>query len=184
MIRPGVLQWQLLVWDYFSHRFHKGIWSRRISLWNQPWDWESNPRLRPVAAPGVISSTHVILKLAIYATRDWALIKRSICTGNYHTVFTTLFIKIRKLYYALLLWWDSDVKFEICCRGDIGFCSIVCRDRQIVMDEMRDLEGSTKKMLAAYRRRSCTSKVLEDVHLQHDRKPSRRTIFALWHTST
>ncbi|KAL6144400.1 hypothetical protein ACLB2K_055093 [Fragaria x ananassa] len=63
-------------------------------------------------------------------------------------------------------------------RGDIGFCSIVCRDRQIVMDEMRDLEGSTKKMLAAYRRR-CTSKVLEDVHLQHDRKPSRRTIFAL-----
>ncbi|KAL6140597.1 hypothetical protein ACLB2K_058896 [Fragaria x ananassa] len=64
-------------------------------------------------------------------------------------------------------------------RGDIGFCSIVCRDRQIVMDEMRDLEASTKKMLAAYRRRSCTNKVLEDVHLQYDRIPSRRTIFAL-----
>ncbi|KAM5579666.1 FCS-Like Zinc finger 17 [Rosa sericea] len=64
-------------------------------------------------------------------------------------------------------------------RGDIGFCSIVCRDRQIVLDEMRELEASTKKMLAAYRRRSCRSNVLEDVHLQQKRIPSQRTIFAL-----
>ncbi|XP_050383888.1 FCS-Like Zinc finger 17-like [Argentina anserina] len=64
-------------------------------------------------------------------------------------------------------------------RGDIGFCSIVCRDRQIVLDELRDLEASTKKVLAAYRRRTCTSKVLDDVHLQQERIPSRRTLFAL-----
>ncbi|XP_062025641.1 FCS-Like Zinc finger 17-like [Rosa rugosa] len=64
-------------------------------------------------------------------------------------------------------------------RGDIGFCSIVCRDRQIAFDEIRELEASTKKMLAAYRRRSCRSKVLEDVHQQQKRIPSQRTIFAL-----
>ncbi|KAK9923855.1 hypothetical protein M0R45_032253 [Rubus argutus] len=62
-------------------------------------------------------------------------------------------------------------------RGDIGFCSVVCRDRQIVLDEMRELEASTKQILAAYRRRSCSSNVLEDVHLQHDRQ---RTLFALY----
>ncbi|CAB4272201.1 unnamed protein product [Prunus armeniaca] len=37
-------------------------------------------------------------------------------------------------------------------RGDLGFCSIQCRNRQIVIDEMRDLEASTKQMLASYRR--------------------------------
>ncbi|CAL2244846.1 unnamed protein product [Prunus armeniaca] len=72
-------------------------------------------------------------------------------------------------------------------RGDLGFCSIQCRNRQIVIDEMRDLEASTKQMLASYRRgqNRCSSNtksrlsVLEDVHLQQDRIPQHRNIFAL-----
>ncbi|KAE8674184.1 putative Senescence-associated protein 21 [Hibiscus syriacus] len=37
-------------------------------------------------------------------------------------------------------------------RGDQGFCSIDCRERQIVLDEMRELELSTKSMLESPRR--------------------------------
>ncbi|XP_022777244.1 uncharacterized protein LOC111318637 [Durio zibethinus] len=42
-------------------------------------------------------------------------------------------------------------------RGDQGFCSIQCRDRQIVLDEMRELEPSTKQMIASCRNCSATS---------------------------
>ncbi|KAL5755462.1 hypothetical protein ACOSQ2_020208 [Xanthoceras sorbifolium] len=46
---------------------------------------------------------------------------------------------------------DKDVYMY---RGDQGFCSIECRNRQIVLDDMRELENSTKKMVAYYR--NCT----------------------------
>ncbi|KAF8401161.1 hypothetical protein HHK36_014465 [Tetracentron sinense] len=36
-------------------------------------------------------------------------------------------------------------------RGDQGFCSVECRCRQIFMDEMREIEASTKAILASYR---------------------------------
>ncbi|KAE8719959.1 putative Senescence-associated protein 21 [Hibiscus syriacus] len=36
-------------------------------------------------------------------------------------------------------------------RGDQGFCSIDCRERQIVLDEMRELELSAKTMLESPR---------------------------------
>ncbi|PIA43244.1 hypothetical protein AQUCO_02000581v1 [Aquilegia coerulea] len=36
-------------------------------------------------------------------------------------------------------------------RGDQGFCSVECRCRQIYMDEMKELEESTKAMLASSR---------------------------------
>ncbi|XVF27142.1 hypothetical protein REPUB_Repub14bG0081100 [Reevesia pubescens] len=54
-------------------------------------------------------------------------------------------------------------------RGDLGFCSIECRNRQIVLDEMMELELSTKKMLASSRHcstasgRSETRLLLEDL---------------------
>ncbi|XVF25284.1 hypothetical protein REPUB_Repub13aG0199800 [Reevesia pubescens] len=35
-------------------------------------------------------------------------------------------------------------------RGDQGFCSIECRNRQIELDEIRELELSTKQMIASY----------------------------------
>ncbi|EXB64666.1 hypothetical protein L484_018000 [Morus notabilis] len=61
-------------------------------------------------------------------------------------------------------------------RGDQGFCSIECRDRQIFLDEMRELEASTKQMIASYRSTSCsparheTRILLEDLR-QRDHKP-------------
>ncbi|XVF74233.1 hypothetical protein PTKIN_Ptkin13bG0093900 [Pterospermum kingtungense] len=53
-------------------------------------------------------------------------------------------------------------------RGDQGFCSTECRNRQIMLDEMRELELSTKQMLASSRHRSAsgqreTRTLLEDL---------------------
>ncbi|ESW07367.1 hypothetical protein PHAVU_010G124000 [Phaseolus vulgaris] len=56
-------------------------------------------------------------------------------------------------------------------RGDQGFCSVECRNRQIVLDEMRELESSTKQMVASYRQccseaREETRLILEDLRMQ------------------
>ncbi|KAL7113967.1 hypothetical protein ACP275_04G092200 [Erythranthe tilingii] len=37
--------------------------------------------------------------------------------------------------------------------GDLGFCSVECRERQIYLDETKEMEISTQKMLASFRRR-------------------------------
>ncbi|XP_030486749.2 FCS-Like Zinc finger 17 [Cannabis sativa] len=43
-------------------------------------------------------------------------------------------------------------------RGDQGFCSIECRDRQIYLDDIKELEASTKKIVSSYRsNNSCTA---------------------------
>jgi len=57
------------------------------------------------------------------------------------------------------------------CRGDQGFCSVECRNRQIVLDEMKELESSTKKMVASHRQcsseaRQETRLILEDLKMQ------------------
>ncbi|KAJ0075594.1 hypothetical protein Patl1_33834 [Pistacia atlantica] len=44
--------------------------------------------------------------------------------------------------------FDKDVYM----RSDHGFCSIKCRDRQIYLDDIKDLENSTKQMLSSARR--------------------------------
>ncbi|XP_030467830.1 FCS-Like Zinc finger 17-like [Syzygium oleosum] len=36
-------------------------------------------------------------------------------------------------------------------RGDEGYCSVECRDRRIMMDEMKELEASTKRMVSSPR---------------------------------
>ncbi|OIW04541.1 hypothetical protein TanjilG_13923 [Lupinus angustifolius] len=57
-------------------------------------------------------------------------------------------------------------------RGDEGFCSVECRNRQIVLDDMRELESSTKQMVACYNRQCCndarreTRLILEDLRMQ------------------
>ncbi|KAL2457367.1 hypothetical protein Fot_30467 [Forsythia ovata] len=38
-------------------------------------------------------------------------------------------------------------------KGDQGFCSVECRSRQMYMDEMKEIEISTKKVLASFRQR-------------------------------
>ncbi|XP_019430225.1 PREDICTED: uncharacterized protein LOC109337656 [Lupinus angustifolius] len=57
-------------------------------------------------------------------------------------------------------------------RGDEGFCSVECRNKQIVLDEMRELESSTTHMVASYNRQygndGCkeTRLILEDLRMQ------------------
>ncbi|KAI3463196.1 hypothetical protein Pfo_019859 [Paulownia fortunei] len=55
------------------------------------------------------------------------------------------------------------------CKGDLGFCSVECRDRQIYLDETKEIEISTQKILTSFRRRNrdgggrCeTTKLLEE----------------------
>ncbi|XP_075664067.1 FCS-Like Zinc finger 17-like [Castanea sativa] len=66
-------------------------------------------------------------------------------------------------------------------RGYQGFCSIECRNRQIVLDEMRELETSTKKMVASYRYccnsdRRETQILLEEIRQRHEPRPIRYQI--------
>ncbi|CAA0816154.1 Protein of unknown function (DUF581 [Striga hermonthica] len=39
-------------------------------------------------------------------------------------------------------------------RGDLGFCSVECRDRQIYLDETKELEIATRKTLSTFRQSS------------------------------
>ncbi|KAF5466281.1 hypothetical protein F2P56_016222 [Juglans regia] len=68
---------------------------------------------------------------------------------------------------------DKDVYMY---RGDQGFCSIECRNRQIVLDEIRELETSTKRMMASYRHccssgRRETQILLEEFRQRHEHRP-------------
>jgi hypothetical protein len=49
---------------------------------------------------------------------------------------------------------------NICdCRDDQGFCSIECRNRQMVLDELRELEASSNERLKSYAHCSTTAKL-------------------------
>ncbi|XP_050285540.1 FCS-Like Zinc finger 17-like [Quercus robur] len=68
-------------------------------------------------------------------------------------------------------------------QGDQDFCSIECRNRQIVLDEMRELETSTKNMVASYRHshrcnsdRRETQILLEEIRQRHEPRPIRYQI--------
>ncbi|XP_062156895.1 FCS-Like Zinc finger 17-like [Alnus glutinosa] len=68
---------------------------------------------------------------------------------------------------------DKDVYMY---RGDQGFCSIECRNRQIVLDEAREIETSTKQMLASYRHccnsdPSETQILLQDLRQRREHRP-------------
>ncbi|KAJ6704149.1 FCS-LIKE ZINC FINGER 17 [Salix viminalis] len=69
---------------------------------------------------------------------------------------------------------DKDVYMY---RGDQGFCSKECRKRQIVLDEMRELEASCKERLKPYKHCSSTAgrhetlRVLEELRRSHKPLP-------------
>ncbi|KAF8081842.1 hypothetical protein N665_0862s0006 [Sinapis alba] len=66
---------------------------------------------------------------------------------------------------------DKDVYMY---RGDLGFCSRECRESQILMDEKKELEASTKLMLASYRRCNAVAGKSENRNLVHDLQGRRR----------
>ncbi|KAF2323673.1 hypothetical protein GH714_036571 [Hevea brasiliensis] len=64
-------------------------------------------------------------------------------------------------------------------RGDQGFCSIECRNRQIVLDEMKELETSTKQMRKSYMHCSAagrheTRQLLENLRRRHKQAPHQK----------
>ncbi|XP_040999047.1 FCS-Like Zinc finger 17-like [Juglans microcarpa x Juglans regia] len=60
-------------------------------------------------------------------------------------------------------------------RGDQGFCSVECRDSEVVLDEMREVETSTKQMLSPYHGHRCNSGrretqiLLQEFRQRHER---------------
>uniref|UniRef100_A0A1J3DLM4 FLZ-type domain-containing protein n=1 Tax=Noccaea caerulescens TaxID=107243 RepID=A0A1J3DLM4_NOCCA len=68
---------------------------------------------------------------------------------------------------------DKDVYMY---RGDLGFCSRECRESQILIDDKKELEASTKMMLASYRR--CNSGAgKSDTRILFDDPRRRRQLF-------
>ncbi|KAM7476132.1 hypothetical protein LguiB_023375 [Lonicera macranthoides] len=59
------------------------------------------------------------------------------------------------------------------CRGDQGFCSVECRDRQIFIDEIKETEISKKRILESIRHRrnsgrcESSSGLLEEFRQRH-----------------
>ncbi|XP_022720806.1 uncharacterized protein LOC111278445 [Durio zibethinus] len=83
------------------------------------------------------------LKISLPATRK----HRHGSSGRSPPVDHSCFLKSCHLCHKNLS-LDKEVYMY---RGDQGFCSVECRDRQIVLDEMREFELSTKQMLASSR---------------------------------
>ncbi|XP_021761879.1 uncharacterized protein LOC110726712 [Chenopodium quinoa] len=71
---------------------------------------------------------------------------------------------------------DKDVYMY---RGDQGFCSIECRNRQIMVDEMKEMEVKTKKRLATSTATSIdcagceTCKLLEDLRRRRQHRNNK-----------
>ncbi|GLT46182.1 hypothetical protein SLA2020_199560 [Shorea laevis] len=66
-------------------------------------------------------------------------------------------------------------------RGNQGFCTIECRERQIVVDEIRELEESTKQRVQSYRRCSAADRretrlLLEELRHRHKSPPNQNQI--------
>ncbi|XP_010479971.1 PREDICTED: uncharacterized protein LOC104758743 [Camelina sativa] len=59
-------------------------------------------------------------------------------------------------------------------RGDLGFCSKECRESQILIDDRKELEASTKMMLASYRRCNSGAGKNESRNLFNDLRPRRQ----------
>ncbi|OIT22408.1 PREDICTED: uncharacterized protein LOC109217646 [Nicotiana attenuata] len=55
-------------------------------------------------------------------------------------------------------------------RGELGFCSVDCRNRQIYLDEMKKIEIYTKKLLASFvrQRREAGGRCSETTLLSED----------------
>ncbi|KAL1218900.1 FCS-Like Zinc finger 18 [Cardamine amara subsp. amara] len=66
---------------------------------------------------------------------------------------------------------DKDVYMY---RGDLGFCSRECRESQILIDDRKELEASTKLMLASYRRCNSGAGKSESRSLLNDLRRRRR----------
>ncbi|XP_028796264.1 FCS-Like Zinc finger 17 [Neltuma alba] len=92
------------------------------------------------------------------------VVKSSLRKSNLTIGATTCFLKTCSLCNKILS-LDKDIYMY---RGDQGFCSIECRNRQIVMDEMKELEEYTKQQRTSSSPRNCWNdarRILDDARL-------------------
>jgi hypothetical protein len=72
---------------------------------------------------------------------------------------------------------DKDVYMY---RGDLGFCSRECRESQMLIDDRKELEASTKMMLASYRRCNNGAGKSESRNLFDDLRRRRQLFIVPW----
>ncbi|XP_059643832.1 FCS-Like Zinc finger 17-like [Cornus florida] len=68
---------------------------------------------------------------------------------------------------------DKDVYMY---RGDQGFCTIECRNRQIYLDEMREIEISTNKIVKSFRHGQHTTGRCETLDLLEEFRQRRNPL--------
>ncbi|OIT28844.1 PREDICTED: uncharacterized protein LOC109212147 [Nicotiana attenuata] len=61
-------------------------------------------------------------------------------------------------------------------KGDLGFCSLECRNRQIYLDEIKEIENCTKKMLRSFRSRGDGGRCSETSALLEEYKQRRNPL--------
>ncbi|XP_061361915.1 FCS-Like Zinc finger 17-like [Gastrolobium bilobum] len=114
-----------------------------------------------------IQSTHMNVGLRVLTqitnskTKSNVLVKSAVRNTNQTIPIDFCFLKACNLCNKQLR-PDKDIYMY---RGDQGFCSIECRNRQIVLDEMRELESSTKQIVASYRQ-CCNKARYRDLNLK------------------
>ncbi|KAL1533150.1 hypothetical protein AAHA92_33075 [Salvia divinorum] len=124
-----------------------------------------------------ISNSNVVVKPIIL------LKSKSPNSGDHHSY--DCYLKVCNLCFKPLD-FDKDIFMY---RGDLGFCSMECRERQIYMDETKEMEANTQRILSAFRQRGgggggrgrCeTTKLLEDYRSRrHPFSPPReRVVFS------
>ncbi|AET01907.1 putative Zf-FLZ domain-containing protein [Medicago truncatula] len=109
----------------------------------------------------------LLLQIISSKSNSNILVKSAVKKSNQTIPMDFCFLKTCNLCNKQLS-QDKDIYMY---RGDQGFCSIECRNRQIVLDEMKELEISTKKMVQCYRQcsneaRRETRLILEDIRMQ------------------
>ncbi|KAL9460677.1 hypothetical protein AB3S75_003809 [Citrus x aurantiifolia] len=87
--------------------------------------------------------SNVVVKPALVSTRSASRRRSSASGDQYYCYLKSCYLCNKNLSL------DKEVYMY---RGDQGFCSIECRDRQIFLDEMKELEASRKQFLKSNNR--------------------------------
>ncbi|XP_010535233.1 PREDICTED: uncharacterized protein LOC104810583 [Tarenaya hassleriana] len=127
-------------------------------------------------------SSHVGLKLLIATSKEKKpnniLMKPAVKSVHRSSrIFSELCYLKRCHLCKKKLRQDKDVYMY---RGDLGFCTVECRDRQILMDERDEFEVSTKRLLAnSGAGKTETQILLEDLRRRHRRHVPKSFIVPL-----
>ncbi|KAM7480655.1 hypothetical protein LguiA_028868 [Lonicera macranthoides] len=162
-------------WNPFKQQEDDIKFAMKSSLYTYEWSWMA------VGLKGVIEnrkckSVHVIVNPNLKCSKSKPDYQKAASSSVEYCCFLKTCFLCKK---SLSL--DKDVYMY---KGDQGYCSAECRDRQIYLDEIQELETSTNKILASLRRRCgnpsqcrCTTDTLlfEQEIRQSQHKPLSRS---------